>query len=81
MMIVEILKKLKINIKSEYLPFVSIGVAALLSTLIGFANAGFSAGGFDFMGHFLAGMAAGLAASGGYDSLSSLMSKKKEPEE
>jgi hypothetical protein len=77
MMIVEVLKRLRVNIKSEWLPFASIGVAALLNTLIGFANAGASAGEFDFAGHLLAGIAAGLAASGGYDSLSSLLSKKK----
>jgi uncharacterized membrane protein len=81
MMLVELLKKIKIKVDNSYLPLISVAVAAVVDTCTGLAGAGFDVSQFNVISHLITGVSAGLAASGGYDSVTSLFKKKADPED
>jgi hypothetical protein len=78
MVLIEFLKKFNLKVDKAYTPIFSVAIAAIVNTFLSLASVGFDFGQVDLMSLLVSGMAAGLTASGGYDSITAILKKKLE---
>jgi len=77
MILVEIAKKVHVNINRSYLPYMALIIAAVLNAVIGLIQAAPDFQNYNMAGSLIAGISSGIGAMGGYDALTTLFIPNK----